>query len=84
MTASAAAAKVALDAAGLGAEMEDRLQSVSRLAAAGAQRIVVTWPSPDAETLHALGEAGAAQVIAKPISAARLTAALREGLDAKA
>ena len=77
-------AAVLVDAAGLGAEMEDRLQSVSRLAAAGAQRIVVTWPSPDAETLHALGEAGAAQVIAKPISAARLTAALREGLDAKA
>ena len=77
-------AAVLVDAAGLGAEMEDRLQSVSRLAAAGARRIVVTWPSPDAETLHALGEAGAAQVIAKPISAARLTAALREGLDAKA
>ncbi|MFM1960728.1 MAG: hypothetical protein RL588_2245 [Pseudomonadota bacterium] len=77
-------AALLVDAAGLGATLEERLGAVSRLASAGAGRIVVTWPSPDEETLHNLRGAGAAQVIAKPISAARLTAALREGLDAEA
>ena len=77
-------AAVLVDAAGLGAEMEDRLRAVSRLASADAGRIVVTWPSPDEETLHNLRGAGAAQVIAKPISAARLTAALKAGMSATA
>lgn len=77
-------AAVLVDAAGLGAEMEDRLRAVSRLASADAGHIVVTWPSPDEETLHNLRGAGAAQVIAKPISAARLTAALKAGMSATA
>lgn len=77
-------AALLVDANGLGAHMDDRLKALSRLTSAGARRIVVTWPSPDEETLHNLRGAGAAQVIAKPISAARLTAALREGLDAEA
>ena len=66
-----------VDAALLGAETADRVASVSRLATAGAARIVVTWPSPDEDTVRALIAAGATEVIAKPISAGRLTAALK-------
>lgn len=72
-----------VDAAALGADEAERLASVSRLAAAGAFRLAVTWPSPSAETVQALLAAGAAQVIAKPISAGGLAAALKEGLEAR-
>ena len=71
-----------VDAAALGAETPERLESVARLAGAGAARISVTWPTPDDALVSSLLDAGAAQVIAKPISAAKLTAALRAGLDA--
>ena len=75
---------VLVDAAGLGAETPERLEAVARLVAAGARRIAVTWPSPEEDLVRRLLAAGATQVIAKPISAAKLTAALKEGLDAAA
>jgi len=75
---------VLVDAAGLGAETPERLEAIARLVAAGARRIAVTWPSPDEDLVRSLLAAGATQVIAKPISAAKLTAALKEGLDAAA
>ncbi len=75
---------VLVDAAGLGAETPERLEAIARLVAAGARRIAVTWPSPDEDLVRSLLAAGATQVIAKPISAAKLTAALKEGLAAAA
>ena len=45
--------------------------------AAGAGGLAVTWPSPEPEDIEAALAAGAARIIAKPISAARLTEALR-------
>lgn len=77
-------AGVLVDAAGLGAETPERLAALARLVASGARRIAVTWPAPDEDLIQSLRSAGATQVIAKPISAARLTAALKEGLDAPA
>ena len=73
-----------VDAALLGGDDPSRLAAVSRLSGTGGFRLVVTWPSPSEETVQALTSAGAAQVIAKPISAGGLAAALKHGLEAEA
>ena len=73
-----------VDAALLGADDPGRLAAVSRLAGTGGFRLAVTWPSPSEEMVQALIAAGATQVIAKPISAGGLAAALKQGLEAEA
>ena len=65
-----------VDAAALGADREARVAAIAGLVAAGARGLAVTWPSPDPEDIEAALAAGAVKVIAKPISAARLTEAL--------
>ena len=70
-------AAVLVDAATLGADREARVAAISGLVAAGARGLAVTWPAPEAEDIAAARAAGAAEVIAKPISAARLTQALK-------
>ena len=67
---------VLVDAAALGADREARVAAIAGLVAAGARGLAVTWPSPDPEDIEAALAAGAVKVIAKPISAARLTEAL--------
>jgi len=52
--------------------------------AAGARGLAVTWPSPEPGDIEAALAAGAVKVIAKPISAARLTEALRSLLPESA
>ncbi|WP_296512028.1 ATP-binding protein [Phenylobacterium sp.] len=73
-----------VDAALLGADDPSRLAAVSRLAGAGDFHLAVTWPSPSDEGVQALIAAGATQVIAKPISAGGLAAALKQGLETAA
>ena len=65
-----------VDAAALGVDREARVAAIAGLVAAGARGLAVTWPSPDPEDIEAALAAGAVKVIAKPISAARLTEAL--------
>jgi len=65
------------DGAALGASEEERLQSLSKIiAAAGASAVTLMWPSPDDGLRKRLLAAGAAQVLAKPITPADLAAAL--------
>jgi signal transduction histidine kinase/CheY-like chemotaxis protein len=73
-----------VDAALLGADDPGRLAAVSRLAGTGDFHLAVTWPSPSEEMVRALIAAGASQVIAKPISAGGLVAALKQGLETAA
>lgn len=73
-----------VDAALLGADDPGRLASVSRLAGTGDFHLALTWPSPSEEMVRALIAAGASQVIAKPISAGGLVAALKQGLETAA
>ena len=73
-----------VDAALLGADDPGRLAAVSRLAGTGDFHLAVTWPSPSEEMVRALIAAGATQVIAKPISAGGLVAALKQGLETAA
>jgi signal transduction histidine kinase/CheY-like chemotaxis protein len=75
---------VLVDAAALGADRETRIAAIAGLVAAGARGLAVTWPSPDSEDIEAALAAGAVKVIAKPISAARLTEALRSLLPESA
>ena len=73
-----------VDAAMLGTDEQSRLTALAGLAATGGGRIAVTWPSPDPDVTSRILAAGAAQVIAKPISASALGAALCEGRAARA
>ena len=66
-----------VDAAALGPDRTARMAAIAGLVAAGARGLAVTWPSPDPEDIEAALAAGAVKVIAKPISAARLTETLR-------
>jgi signal transduction histidine kinase/CheY-like chemotaxis protein len=66
-----------VDAAALGPDRTARTAAIARLVAAGAHGMAVTWPSPEPEDIEAALAAGAVKVIAKPISAARLTEALK-------
>jgi signal transduction histidine kinase/CheY-like chemotaxis protein len=66
-----------VDAAALGPDRTARMAAIAGLVAAGARGLAVTWPSPEPEDIEAALAAGAVKVIAKPISAARLTEALR-------
>ena len=67
------------DGAGLGGSEEERLQRLEEIAAAaGAAAISLMWPSPDDELRQRLLAAGAAQVLAKPITPADLAAALEQ------
>ena len=75
---------VLVDAAALGPDRETRIAAIAKLVAAGACGLAVTWPSPDPEDIEAALAAGAVKVIAKPISAARLTEALRSLLPESA
>ena len=75
---------VLVDAAALGADRTARVAAIAKLVAAGARGLAVTWPSPDSEDIEAALAAGAVKVIAKPISAARLTEALRSLLPESA
>lgn len=77
-------ARAIVDASLLGADDAQRLDAVKTLAAAGPCHLIVMWPSPDEALLDRLREAGADQVIAKPVSAADLSAALKDGRAAKA
>ncbi len=65
---------VLADGAALGAAEEDRLEQLSAVAALTA--VSVMWPSPDDALKGRLLEAGAAQVLAKPITPADVSAAL--------
>ena len=65
-----------VDAAALGPDRTARTAAIAGLVAAGARGLAVTWPSPEPEDIEAALAAGAVKVIAKPISAARLTEAL--------
>jgi CheY-like chemotaxis protein len=68
---------VLADGAALGGEEDERLQSLTALAAtAGPARLSLMWPSPDAALKARILAAGAAQVLAKPITPAELAAAL--------
>ena len=66
-----------IDAAALGPDRTARTAAIAGLVAAGARGLAVTWPSPEPEDIEAALAAGAVKVIAKPISAARLTEALK-------
>ena len=68
---------VLVDAAALGPDRTARTAAIAGLVAAGARGLAVTWPSPEPEDIEAALAAGAVKVIAKPISAARLTEALK-------
>ena len=65
---------VLADGAALGAEEAERLQRLSAIAAAAA--VSVMWPSPDQALRGRLLAAGAAQVIAKPVTPAAVASAL--------
>ena len=67
---------VLADGAALGAEEEERLQRLSGLAVAGGPAISLMWPSPSPDLKARLLHAGAAQVLAKPITPADLVLAL--------
>ncbi len=67
---------VLADGAALGAEEEERLQRLTGLAVAGGPAISLMWPSPSADLKARLLQAGAAQVLAKPITPAELVLAL--------
>ena len=67
---------VLADGVALGGPEDERLQRLTAIAAAGDAAISVMWPSPDEGTRARLAQAGAAQVIAKPITPADLVAAM--------
>jgi CheY-like chemotaxis protein len=67
---------VLADGGALGASEDEKLQRLEELASVSATAISVMWPSPDEAIRSRLLEAGAAQVLAKPITPQNLLAAL--------
>ena len=68
---------VLADAAALAAAEDDRLLRIQALSGASAAPVSVMWPSPDEPLQLRILQAGAAQVLAKPITPADLVAALQ-------
>ena len=67
---------VLADGAALGGSEDERLQRLEAIALASQAGITVMWPSPEEATRARLLAAGAAQVLAKPITPSDLVAAL--------
>jgi signal transduction histidine kinase/ActR/RegA family two-component response regulator len=67
---------VLADGAAMGASEVERLQRLSSLSQASPTPVSVMWPSPDEALQARILKAGAAQVLAKPITPADLAAAL--------
>ena len=72
---------VLADGAALAAELDERVANLSRLAQAAAAPVSLMWPSPDEALVARLRAAGAAEILAKPISPAELLAALRRARE---
>ena len=76
---------ILMEAAALGAERQERLQSLRALAAAAGEAIIVVMtPEVGEDEAGRLLGAGAAQIVRKPIAAAALAEELRAGFEVRA
>jgi signal transduction histidine kinase len=74
--------RVLADATALAADPGERLAGLSRLAQSAQAPVSVMWPAPDEAQVGQIMAAGAAQVLAKPITPAELLAALNQACQA--
>ena len=72
------------DGAALAPELDERVAKLGRLAEAAGAPVTLLWPAPDEALVARLRAAGAAEVLAKPISPPDLVAALRRAREALA